>query len=126
MTILKISILCIIGVILIHMLRQGKSEYAGFISIGICIILLLYSARDMEAVFTVMKEMKSACGNYEPYFVILVKMIGITFISDFTMGICKEAGLVAVAGTVDMITRVLLCIVGLPVIEIVISMISEL
>lgn len=126
MTILKICIVVVVGVILQTLLRQVKPEFGNVITLFLCVVFLLWETTDIKQLFVAVNDMSHLCGEYSVYFSVLFKMIGISYISDFTVGICKDNGMTAVSGCVEIITKILLCIISLPVMKTVIYMIADL
>ena len=50
------------------------------------------------------------------YLNILLKMIGITYICEFSAGICKDAGFQTIAGQIEVFGKVCILLFGLPIV----------
>ena len=49
------------------------------------------------------------------YLTVLVKIIGITYIGQFSSAICKDAGYAAIAGQIELFVKLYLMVLSLPV-----------
>lgn len=59
------------------------------------------------------------------YLNILLKMIGITYICEFSAGICKDAGYQTVAGQIEILGKLSVMFAGLPILFAVIEQIQS-
>ena len=59
------------------------------------------------------------------YIKLLIKMIGITYITEFSQDICRDAGFGAVANQIGIAGKITLLVLGLPVIRSLLSCISQ-
>ena len=49
------------------------------------------------------------------YIAIMLKMVGITYIAQFSSGICKDAGYQAIAAQIEIFGKLAILVVGMPV-----------
>ena len=76
MDIIKISLLGICGVILGFLLKGTGPEYAGFITMGIGIMILGLAVGKLEYLFQSVSQLKDMLPVSQEYFATLIKMIG--------------------------------------------------
>lgn len=105
-------------------LKQVKPEFSLYISIFVCIGLFVVCLQKIGSFFGQVEGLIENCKDFAPFFHILIKMIGISFTSEVTIGICKDAGLSAVAEGMEILTRIILCLVSLPVLEEILSLLN--
>lgn len=124
--IVKISALGLIGVLLAVQFKAQKPEYG--ILIGLCISILIfgYSLGQVRALFTQFEIIKQYLGNANGYLSVLVKVIGITYICEFSAGICKDAGFGAISDQIEILGKLAVIFAGLPVLFAVIEQIQGL
>ena len=91
MDIIKISLLGICGVILCFFLKETRPEYTAFITMGIGIMILGLAVGKLEYLFGTLRQLKDSLPVEQEYLTTLIKMIGITYIGQFSAGICKDA-----------------------------------
>mgnify|MGYP000270155533 CR=1 FL=1 len=90
MDIIKISLLGVCGVMLGFFLKGTKPEYAVFVTVGIGIMILGLAAGKIEYIFSAVDRLKDSLPLDEGYLATLIKMIGITYIGQFSAGICRD------------------------------------
>lgn len=100
---IKVGFLGIAGVLLAIQFRADKPEYATYIGLAISIIIFCFSMRQVEIVTEQFAKIKSYLNGAEGYLAILLKVIGITYICEFSSDICRDAGYQAVAGQIEVL-----------------------
>lgn len=79
----------------------------------------------MEAVVLQFQRIRAYLGSSERYLSVLLKVIGITYICEFSAGICKDAGYQAVAGQIEVLGKLSVMFAGLPILFAVIEQIQS-
>ncbi len=122
---MKVAFLGIAGVLLAVLFKSHKPEYAVYIGLGLSILIFSYAIRQVEAVIGQLDRIKGYLGGAESYLSILLKVIGITYICEFSAGICKDAGYQSVAGQIEVLGKLSVMFAGLPVLFAVIEQIQS-
>ncbi len=120
----RIAFLGIVGVLLALQFKGQKSEYGMYIGLGIGILILGYALRQAGAVVAQLNRLRNYLGGTESYLVILLKVIGITYICEFSAGICRDAGYQSIAGQIEVLGKLSVMFVGLPILFAVIEQIN--
>ena len=115
MDIIKISLLGICGVILCFFLKETRQEYTAFITMGIGIMILGLAVGKLGNSLPVTQE----------YLTTLIKMIGITYIGQFSAGICKDAGHQSTAAQIEMFCRLAILVQSVPILLALLETIQE-
>ena len=89
MNMIKIVCLGLSGVMLGLFLRQLKSPFAEVISLATCLLIIFYSLLKLSGVFGMINTFSSYFEGQKDYFRILLKIIGITYLADFSANICR-------------------------------------
>lgn len=121
----RVGFLGIAGVLLAVQFRSYKPEYAVYIGLGLSVLIFAYAIRQVEAVVAQLDRIRGYLGGAESYLSILLKVIGITYICEFSAGICKDAGYQAVAGQIEVLGKLSVMFAGLPVLFAVIEQIQS-
>ncbi len=116
MNMIKIACLGLTGVILGLFLRQMKSPYAEIISLATCLLIIFYSVTKISFVFELIQTLSGYISVQKEYFKILLKIIGITYIADFSSGICRDAGYSAIAGQIEIFGKISILAISSPII----------
>ncbi len=121
----KVVFLGLAGVLLAIQFRAQKPEYGVYIGLAVSILIFAFALRQVEAVAAQLGRLKSYLGGSESYLLILLKVIGITYICEFSAGICKDAGYQAVAGQIEVLGKLSVMFAGLPILFAVIEQIRS-
>ena len=125
MDIIKISLLGICGAILCFLLTATRPEYTAFITMGIGIMILGLAVGKLEYLFGTLRQLKDSLPVEQEYLTTLIKMIGITYIGQFSAGICKDAGHQATAAQIELFCRLSVLVQSVPILLALLETIQE-
>ncbi|MCI9082318.1 MAG: stage III sporulation protein AD [Lachnospiraceae bacterium] len=125
MDIVKIAILGIVGALLGIMLKGQKKEYELFVSLGVSLCIFYFLMSKLKLVVSVINRMQDYVELDTSYIAILIKMIGITYVSEFSANLCKDAGYQSVAGQIEMFGKLSILVISMPVILVLLETIGE-
>lgn len=123
--IVRVGFLGIAGVLLAVQFKSHKPEYGIYIGLSIGILIFWYAIRQVSAVIGQLDRIRGYLEGAESYLSILFKVIGITYICEFSAGICKDAGYQSVAGQIEVLGKLSVMIAGLPLLFAVIEQIQS-
>lgn len=121
---IKIAFLGVAGVLLAIQFKAQKPEYGIYIGLAAGILIFSYTVRQVAAVMAQLGQLKAYLGGAETYLAVLLKVIGITYICEFSADICKDAGYGTVAGQIEVLGKLSVMFAGLPVLFAVIDQIQ--
>lgn len=113
----KIAVLGLVTIFLTMIAGSVKREYGIAVMIGAAILLGVYSSSSIELVITRIREFESAIGLEKEYLDILLRMLGIAYLTQFVVSLCRDAGNGAVAGQVGIVGKISMMLVSFPVLE---------
>lgn len=122
---IKVGFLGIAGVLLAVQFKAQKPEYGIYIGLGTGILIFWYAIRQVEAVIGQLDRIRGYLDGAESYLGILLKVIGITYVCEFSSSICKDAGYQSVAGQIEVLGKLSVMFAGLPVLFAVIEQIQS-
>ena len=126
MNILSICGVAIVSAILTITLKKHNHELSILISIGAAVIILLsvieYVVGSIDEVSTLLAQ----AGISTQYVIILFKVMGICFLTEFTCDCTKEAGLDALSGNIALAGKILVLVTALPMFMEVLSVVTKL
>ena len=115
MDILKIVALAMAGVILAAMLRQHSGEYGIYAALAAGILILLYLSGYLQEAVRLLKSMADQTGLGSGSIGILLKVMGIAYVTEFSSQLCKDAGYSALAMKVELAGKLMILVTALPV-----------
>lgn len=115
MDIMKITILGLSGVLLALVLKKEKNEYSTLISMAVCICIFVYILTKVETIIVFTQRIESMISVDSRYITLIIKMIGITYVAEFAMNICKDAGYAAIGNQIEIFAKLSILVVSVPV-----------
>ena len=125
MEIVRISVIGIAGILLAVLVKEVRPEYAFYITMAAGLAILFFSVGKLSYLLEALREMKEYNPIETTYVNILLKMIGITYIGQFSAGLCKDAGYQAVASQIQIFGRLAVLAVSMPVLTALLETIHE-
>ncbi|MCM1272843.1 MAG: stage III sporulation protein AD [Clostridium sp.] len=115
MTLGSIMALVIIAVILSLSLKTRNPEISSVVSLAICVAIIALSIGRIGLIVDTLKQLASHIKVEYAYLVILLKLVGIAYICEFASGISKDAGYSAVSAQIELLGKLTMLMVALPV-----------
>ena len=112
---LQIALVGISVVLLAIIFKNYKSEYSVYISLAGCILIFYLGVSRLELIISTIKKIQSYINLNDSYLGILIKIIGITYICEFTSDICKDFGHTAVANQIELVGKLTILATGMPI-----------
>lgn len=122
---IKVGFLGIAGVLLAVQFRGNKPEYATYIGLAVSILIFCFSMRQVETITAQLGRIRTYLNGADAYLAILLKVIGITYVCEFSSDICRDAGYQAVAGQIEVLGKLTVMFAGLPILFAVIEQIQS-
>lgn len=123
MNALQIGIIGVAGSLLALQFKSGKSEYGIYISIALSILVFTGILGHLETMIETMRRIGSYINVDSVYISTLLKMLGITYVSEFSSSICKDAGYQTIAGQIEIFGKLAVFVLSMPVLLALLDMI---
>ncbi|BCK00531.1 SpoIIIAC/SpoIIIAD family protein [Anaerocolumna chitinilytica] len=112
---LQIALVGISVILLAIIFKNYKSEYSIYISLAGCILIFYLGLSKLELIISTIKKIQTYINLNESYLGILIKIIGITYIAEFTADLCKDFGHTAVANQIELVGKLTILATGMPI-----------
>ena len=112
-----VGVLGIIIVILALQLKNIKSEYSVVIMIVGCVIIFFYSISGIIKVVEILKKIINDTGINDERIIILLKIMGISYIAEFVSDIAKDSGYSALSNQIQIYGKITILVVSVPILE---------
>ena len=100
MDVARVALLGIVGVLTGLLFKSGKQEYGVFIGIAVSILIFSYVGVYLGQMKDAVASFGSRLAGSGEYLGILFKVVGITWLSEFCAGLCRDAGYQSIAAQV--------------------------
>lgn len=115
MSVVQVGIIGVMGALFAIQFQSEKKEYGIYISVAISIFIFLCIVTKMGDIINTLKEIGSYIRIEKEYMTTLVKILGITYIAEFSAGICKDTGHNTLATQIEMFGKITILVLSLPV-----------
>ena len=115
MTVLTIGILGIAGALLAVELKGLKGEYGIYLVAAVGLVIFFYGITKLKTVIETIRQVQSYIRLNRMYLEVLLKMIGITYIAEFSSGICKDAGYGSLGSQIEIFGKLSVLAVSMPI-----------
>ncbi len=122
--IVKVGIIGILGVLTAIQFKAVKPEYSTYIGVALGLLIFAYTVQQLRTMLGSLAWMKALFEGSGGYLTILMKVIGITYLCEFSAGICKDAGYGAIAEQVEVLGKLSVMFAGLPILLAVVEQIQ--
>ena len=116
MNIIKIIAIALISIVLIAILKQHRPEFAMYASIIAGIIILYYTISEFTPIISLLRNLTEKMGVSSRFFIILLKITGIAYLTEFGSSLCKDSGETAIASKVELAGKILIISISIPII----------
>ena len=123
---LAIGIVGMVVVMLAIQFKSVKPEYGIMISVAGCIFIFVYSLSRISDIVAIVDRLSSLTSVSREYIKILLKITGITFISEISSDIARDCGYMAVANQIQIFGKLSVLVISLPVFMELISSVGTL
>ncbi len=113
---LRTALLGILTILIAMAMKQGKAEFSTFVSFTGSILIAWIAVRLLEGITVSLERMEKLISIDMEYIQLLLKMIGVTYISEFSSALCRDAGYSAVAGQIELVGKLTILTIGMPVV----------
>ena len=114
MSVLTIGILGIAGALLAVELKGLKGEYGIYLVAAVGLVIFFYGITKLKTVIETIRQVQSYIRLNRMYLEVLLKMIGITYIAEFSSGICKDAGYGSLGSQIEIFGKLSVLAVSMP------------
>ena len=106
-------------------MKGTRPEYTCFITLGIGLTILGLAVGKIAYLFQALDQISESLPVDGSYFLTLIKMMGITYIGQFSSGICKDAGYQAIGAQIELFCKLSVMVLSMPVLLAILDTISE-
>ena len=111
----QVALLGIVTVFMALLFKSGKSEYAVLISLTGCVLIFFVGMGQLEGIMHGLRKLLSYVALPDGYLAVLLKILGITYLAEFSSNLCKDAGHGAIGSQIELVGKLTILCVSMPV-----------
>lgn len=122
---LKIGILGIAGILTAIFMKEVKPSFAVWVSMTTCLLIFFYAVNKISFLTETIEGLQEYIQLKDSYLATLLKLVGITYVADFSSNLCKDAGYGAIAGQIEFFGKISILTISAPIVLALLETISE-
>ncbi len=111
----QVGIIGVAGALLAVQFKSGKAEYGIYISIALSLLIFFSIIKNLEMIVRIVRTIGDYISMDTVYIGTLLKMLGITYIAEFSSSICKDAGYQTIAGQIEIFGKLAVLVLSMPI-----------
>jgi len=126
MEIFKIVGIGIVSCVIVLVVKQLKPELAVTVIVATTVFMLIYILKYFTQIFVVFDAIVEKTGVNKDLFTILIKIIGVGYLTEFGASICEDTGNSSIASKVVLGGKIAIFIMAIPIITNLFNLILDL
>lgn len=126
MEILQIAGIAVSGMIIVSLVRVIKPEFAIYIVIATVIVILILCVTQLTAVFQFLKSVYNDMTYGKEYFPIIIKVLVVAYLADFTAQLCNDAGEKSIGSKVELAGKIIIFYLSLPILVSILELVNSM
>ena len=110
---IKVVLIGLVAVFAILLLKVGKPEFAMAVSLAACVLILLFAGGTLTTVIGDLQNLFQYVSLPDGYLKIL---FGVAYLAEFGSALCKDAGQSAVSGQIELVGKLAILAISMPVV----------
>lgn len=115
MILLKICAVGIASLVIISLIKAYKPEFTVEAILCVSIILLYFIVDSLKSGLGFLSDIYGQLSYGKEYFPIILKVLGIAYITEFTVALCQDAGEKSIASKIELAGKVAIFFASIPV-----------
>lgn len=126
MNIIAVLAIGLVGASFAVFLKQYKPEFALIVTVLTAIFITISAIGCVVPVVSEIKGMLDNASISYSSLSILIKAVGICYVTQLTSDVCKDAGQASVASKIELVGRIALCVSAIPLYREVLSLVETI
>lgn len=112
---IKIAVVGILAILIAIIFKKGKEEYSLYISVAACFFILLWGIGKLEVIIDAINKLQGYIQLNKAYVGILIKIIGITYVTEISASLCKDSGYQAIGEQIELVGKLTILAISMPI-----------
>jgi len=126
MEIIKIAGIALTGVISAALLKSINKDISLYVILATSVIILIAVLGEISEIFSFIENIYDDITYGREFFPVIIKVLIIAYITDFTAQLCKDAGEGSIGSKVEMAGKVIIFYVAMPILTAILEVIDVL
>jgi len=105
----------LIAVMLAVIFKKERETFSVYINIIASVLILIWGLGKLDVILEGIHTLQSHININKSYIGILIKIIGITYVTEFSASICKDSGYHAVGEQIELVGKLSILAISMPI-----------
>lgn len=125
MDVIQVAALAVAGVLLAVQFKSGKAEYGIYLGAALSILIFFQILGKLNVILEVIKTIGEFLSLNKIFAGTLLKMLGITYVAEFSASICQDAGYQTIARQIEILGKLTILVMSMPILLALLQTIRE-
>ena len=125
MDVIQVAALAVAGVLLAVQFKSGKAEYGIYLGAALSILIFFQILGKLNVILEVIKTIGEFLPLNNIFAGTLLKMLGITYVAEFSASICQDAGYQTIARQIEILGKLTILVMSMPILLALLQTIRE-
>lgn len=125
MDVIQVAALAVAGVLLAVQFKSGKAEYGIYLGAALSILIFFQILGKLNVILEVIKTIGEFLPLNKIFAGTLLKMLGITYVAEFSASICQDAGYQTIARQIEILGKLTILAMSMPILLALLQTIRE-
>lgn len=125
MDVVQVAALAVAGVLLAVQFKSGKAEYGIYLGAALSILIFFQILGKLNVILEVIKTIGEFLPLNKIFAGTLLKMLGITYVAEFSASICQDAGYQTIARQIEILGKLTILVMSMPILLALLQTIRE-
>lgn len=113
MDVIQVAALAVAGVLLAVQFKSGKAEYGIYLGAALSILIFFQILGKLNVILEVIKTIGEFLPLNKIFAGTLLKMLGITYVAEFSASICQDAGYQTIARQIEILGKLTILVMSM-------------
>lgn len=125
MEILQIVGIALAGVIMAAVVKGFKPEMSIYVVLATVVVIFMMALDKLTVVFQFLSSIYNDMTYGKDFFPIIIKVLVVAYLADFTAQLCKDAGETSIGGKVELAGKITIFYLAMPILLAVMDLINS-
>lgn len=125
MDVIQVAALAVAGVLLAVQFKSGKAEYGIYLGAALSTLIFFQILGKLNVILEVIKTIGEFLPLNKIFAGTLLKMLGITYVAEFSASICQDAGYQTIARQIEILGKLTILVMSMPILLALLQTIRE-
>ena len=118
--------MCVAATFVCLLLRNLKPEFSVILSVVVSVAVLIMCANQIKAIIEALEELMQRANIENEQITLIIKILGVSYITDFGSEICKDAGENSLGQRINLAGKIFILFLTTPLILSILEITSQL